>query len=106
MRRDLRGRRVMVAVIVLLAGLGLPQAMSGAGCHTVCSAVQPPDCLGCGFTAFRSVFCQRGGCNFCEEDYCGVEAFRPDQKLADEQRVDSTAHKPRVLRVETLAPRS
>jgi len=105
LRRSL-GKRVIVAVIVLLAALGLPQTMSAAGCRSVCSAVQPPGCLDCGFTAFRSVYCLRLGCDFCEEDYCTVEAFCPGPKIADEKRVDSTAHKPRVLRVETLSPRS
>ena len=104
--RNRLDKRVVVVVICLALGMAWPQAMFGAGCHTVCKDIQPPDCLDCGFTAFRSVFCIRSGCHFCEEDYCTVEAFCPEQKLAAEPRVSSTAHKLRVLRVETLVPRS
>ena len=106
MRRRSLDKRVVVALICLVSGVVWPQAMFGAGCRSVCKDVQPPGCLDCGFTAFRSVFCLRLGCNFCEEDYCTVEAFCPEQKLAAEPKVSSTAHKPRALRVETLVPRS
>jgi hypothetical protein len=94
---------VLPSIFILMALAVMPQA--AAACHTVCSAVQPPDCLGCGFTAFRNVTCIRGACNFCEEDFCSVEAFSPSQRLACEKPAEKGSDA-RAVKVEMLSPRS
>jgi hypothetical protein len=95
-----------MALFLIMAGLLAPQASFGAGCHSVCAANQPPDCLGCGFTAFRNVACFRVGCNFCEEDYCTVGIATEVERLAKSPDVDLKAQKVRVVQVEKLSPRS
>jgi len=97
-------KSMLVFVFVALAGATMPQP--AAACHSVCTAVQPPDCLGCGFTAFRSYVCIRGGCNFCQEDYCTVEVpSSPAQQLACEP-TETKSSQVKTLKIETLSPRS
>src|SRR4051794_12927622 len=82
-----------------------------AGCHTVCNLTLPPDCVGCGFTAFSNVFCQRAGCDRCFEDSCSVALpFQGDQlaQAASGQNVCPTkAVTPvqplKVVRIQVLA---
>jgi hypothetical protein len=94
---------VLASIFAVLAWMALSRP--AAACYSVCMGVQPPDCLGCAFTAFRSVTCLRGPCNFCEEDSCSVEAFSPSQKLACEAPETKGAQL-KALKVETLSPRS
>lgn len=94
---------VLTGVLAALVGAAVPQP--AAACFSACLEVQPPDCLSCKFTAFRSISCFRAGCNFCEEDYCSVQAFSPTQKLACEPEPSEGAPF-ETLRVETLSPRT
>jgi|SRR3954467_5963497 hypothetical protein len=94
---------VLASIFAVLAGAAMPRP--AAACHSACLGVQPPGCVDCKFTAFRGIVCLRGDCNFCQEDYCSVEASSPTQKLACEpSEIKNPQVKP--LKVETLSPRS
>jgi hypothetical protein len=92
--------------VFFMAFLGLSAAVTRpavAGCHTSCTSVQPPGCLGCGFLIYSNVICLRGDCNFCTEDYCSVALPVPSDRLATSPETVNPV--PRVT-VEVLVPRS
>jgi len=96
-----KGGLAVICVFVALVAIPKP----AAACHSACLGVQPPDCLGCKFVAFQLITCVRGACDYCEEDYCTVQAFSPTEKLAcgEQGEKGSTV---KALKVETLSPRS
>lgn len=95
-----RGFAVFLTLLVLSAVAPGP---AQAGCHTSCTSVQPPACLGCGFLIYSNVMCIRGDCNFCTEDYCSAALPTPIDQLATSPEQAKPA--PRVT-VQLLTPRS
>jgi hypothetical protein len=100
MARMSRWFAMFLAVVALNV---LTSAPAWAGCHTSCTSVQPPACLGCGFLIYSNVMCVRGDCNFCTEDYCSAALPQPVDRLATSPAEGKPAPK---VTVQVLAPRS